>query len=126
MNIVPLQLVISPGDLVPVSSEYNLEFLNRRKALSALVKRKIKNKKSGQEKQRAALNEGTHIMLRCCVLARAGKARKTAKYAPRRNYRCARKAHFCCGMTYNALLETSYFNSLHSRPIDPLRMVRER
>jgi hypothetical protein len=126
MNIVPLQLVISPGDLVPVSSEYNLEFLNRRKALSALVKRKIKNKKSEQEKQRAALNEGTHIMLRCCVPVLTGKARKTAKYAPRRNSRCARKAHFCCGMTYNALLETSYFNNLRSRPFDRLQTGRER
>jgi hypothetical protein len=126
MNIVPFQLVIRRGGLVTVSSENNLEFLNRRKAPEVLVNGEIKNKKGAKENQRAALNEGTDIMLRCCVLARAGKARKTAKYAPRRNSRCARKAHFCCGMTYNALLEPTYFNSLRYRPTNRPQTGRER
>jgi hypothetical protein len=68
----------------------------------------------------------THIMLRCCVLARAGKAKKTAIYIPRQISRHASKAHLCCSAPYCQLLETAYVNSLRYRPIDLLRMVRER
>jgi hypothetical protein len=100
----------------------------KRQQAAGLPHKIIKTNKGklGQKSNHMGSSKRTHIMLRCCVLARAGKARKTAKYAPRRNSRCARKAHFCCGMTYNALLETAYFNSLRYRPIDLLRMVRER
>jgi hypothetical protein len=121
MNIVPFQLAIRRGGLVTVSSENNLEFLNRQKAPEGRVKWEIKkNKKRKQENQRTELNMSAHTTLRCCVALLTGNSQKTGVLGARPVSRCRSKALLGPPSAYRAILLSCYINGLISRrPLAP-------
>jgi hypothetical protein len=81
-----------------------------------LVKpRDAKQGKDQQETDRAGENKRTHTTLRCCVSRVAGKARKTAVYAPiHLDSRCS-KALLGGKLRAGLHIESAYFNGLCSR-----------
>jgi hypothetical protein len=95
--------------------------LNCRAAAGRLVNWAAKKiKEIDQEKQRAALNEGAHTTLRCCVALLTGKWQKTGVLGARPVSRCRSKALLRPPSAYRAVLLLSYINGLISRhPLAP-------
>jgi hypothetical protein len=95
--------------------------LKRRVARQTLVKSAIaKNKKSDQENQRAALNEGAHTTLLCCVALLTGNCQKTGILGARPVSRCRSKALLGPPRAYKDILLSCYINGLiYRRPLAP-------
>jgi hypothetical protein len=101
--------------------------LNCRAALSALVKRAIKNnKKIEQEKQGPILNRVTHITLLWRFGVVPGDPQKTPVLGPRHISSGLWKALMCNWRSYGSNLLTSYINNLSSRHPFPFFSTRER
>ena len=70
-----------------------------------LVKKwKLKRKERAQEKQRSALNVGTHTTLRCCVARPVENPQKTGVLGSRQICRGLLKAPLCVARTYRGHL----------------------
>lgn len=112
-------MLSTPTDIV-------LEFRRPQAARPALKAGYANNGKSGGKSYRAVASLGTHTTLRCCVSGMAGKARKTAVYAPRRVPSCPGKSPCCREVLYDTVIEPAYFNGLLNMPVRRLHQSGER